>query len=167
MGARRGARPGYEIPCDINLAKVLKPLWEAAPAAFLTQPVNVFRLGMQGTFEGRRYWMRPVKTTEVLVPPRSHKGQGDHEEGCRSNDSGVDGESGRSSGCGTGTASEGCISLASTGDSSLEKDSDSEPPATDEAAPPAASAAPPWPLQRLLQRETCWQKKLRVEGQQP
>jgi hypothetical protein len=55
----------------------------------------------------------------------------------------VDGESGRSSGFGTGTDSEGCISLASTGDSSLEKDSDSEPPATDEAAPPAAPAAPP------------------------
>jgi hypothetical protein len=134
---------GYEIACDINLAKVLKPLWEAAPAAFLTKPVSVFRLGMQDTFDGQRYCMLPVTTTEVLVPPRSHKGKGGHEEGCGSSDSGVDGESGRSSGFGTGTDSEGCISLASTGDSSLEEDSDSEPPATDEAAPPAAPAAPP------------------------
>ena len=67
---------GYEIACGVNLAKVLKPLREAASAAFMTKTVGVFRLGMRGTFDGSRYWMRPVKTTEVLVPPRSHKGKG-------------------------------------------------------------------------------------------
>ena len=136
---------GYEIACDTDVAQLLKPLWEVAPAAFLTQGVKVFRLGMLGSRDGKQYWMRPFRAVEVLVPPRVRSGKGGVEESGRSSGSDVNTESGRSSGIdhkdgkdvpgsSSSSASDGGVSFASTEDSSLEEGSDSDPP-------PAAPAA--------------------------
>ena len=136
---------GYEIACDTDVAQLLKPLWEVAPAAFLTKGVKVFRLGMLGSRDGKQYWMRPFRAVEVLVPPRVRSGKGGVEESGRSSGSDVNTESGRSSGIdhkdgkdvpgsSSSSASDGGVSFASTEDSSLEEGSDSDPP-------PAAPAA--------------------------
>ena len=38
---------GFEVPRNVDLAQGLKPLWEVAPALFLTGKVDVFRLRMK------------------------------------------------------------------------------------------------------------------------
>ena len=87
---------GYEIACDTDVAQLLKPLWEVAPAAFLTKGVKVFRLGMVGSRDGKQYWMRPVRAVEVLVPPRVRSGKGGVEV---------------SGGCSQGERTVGCQNL--------------------------------------------------------
>ena len=135
---------GFQIPRDIDLAQVLKPLWEAAPAAFLAGQVSVFRLRMKVVLSGKSYWMQPTKATKVVLPPRRPRpiangsvrssGLGKHVS-CSSEED-------------TGTAhskdsvlpdsnSDGRLSFASTADASLEEAADSE-----SAAPAAAASVP-------------------------
>ena len=138
---------GFEVPCGIDLDKVLKPFWEVMPAVFLTGKVSVFRLRMKAVLQGNSYWLQPVQATPVEIPACRRKRKTKRpakkaaEETSTSSGSDVDtnSEHGKDSVL-PDSDSDGKLSFASTADNSLEEACDEAPAAP--VAPPPAPAAP-------------------------
>ena len=144
LGSLRGQ--GYQVPCDIDLSQGLKPLWEVAPAVFLTGKVSVFRLRMKVVLSEKSYWLQPRTATPVLKQPRRCRPKA--KAAARSSKLGENGSCSSDSDTHSADSllpdshSDGCLSFASTADASLEEAADLESAAPAVAADEPESAAP-------------------------
>ena len=140
---------GFQVPRDVDLAQGLKPLWDVAPAVFLTGKVSVFRLRMKVVLSEKSYWMQPTKATPVLKQRRrcrpkvkaAARSSKLDENGSCSSDSDTHSADSKDSLL-PDSHSDGCLSFASTADASLEEAADSESAAPAVAADDSESAAP-------------------------